>query len=351
MKPIKAAIISVAGTHLTDEEKKLLEKENPLGVSLFARNIKDTQQLKALTNDIYNAVGRNDMIIATDQEGGRVCRLKEPNFRHYASQAALGSLAPDKAQRAVYLHAKLIADDLHKCGINCNFAPVLDLAFSEMTKALKSRCFHSDANIVTKLGKIILDTYMQNAVLPCIKHMPGHGDCINDPHLALPVLQHINPHSFYPFIKLAPQSLMAMTAHIVLPEIDVLPATLSAKVIQSIIRREFNFQGILISDALEMKALNGSLAQRALLSIQAGCDAVCYCLGKIEDSSSVLDNCGYLNDRACNVLEKISNLILMPYANTVLPTEKTEYDTLIAQADEPNDDYDAVEVLNQLSAK
>lgn len=351
MKPIKAAIISVAGTCLTDEEKRLLEKENPLGVSLFARNVENAEQLKALTSAIRHAVGRNDILIATDQEGGRVCRLKEPNFGHYASQAALGSLPIEKAQRAVYLHAKLIANDLHKCGINCNFAPVLDIIFPEMTKALKSRCFSSDADIVTNLGKILLDTYIQNAVLPCVKHIPGHGDCGEDPHLSLPVLNHIDERSFYPFINLAPQALMAMTAHVVLPEIDTLPATQSRKIIQLIIRRALNFQGILISDTLEMKALKGTLAERTRQSIKARCDAVCYSLGQIEDCRSVLENCGYLNDRACSVWEKISKLISTPYSVVSLQAERNEYDTLTAQANEPDDDYDAVEVLNQLCAK
>ena len=141
MNKIKAAIISISGTKLTDEEKYLIERENPLGVSLFARNIKTPRQLLALTDSIKNTVGRNNILIAVDQEGGRVCRLAPPYFRKYMAQSIIGRFDIEKARLAAQLHAELIADDFHKCGINCNFAPTLDVSSPFLTPALKSRCF------------------------------------------------------------------------------------------------------------------------------------------------------------------------------------------------------------------
>ena len=123
MKQIKAAIISIAATSLSDEEKRLLAAHRPLGVSLFARNIENPEQLKTLTQSIRDAVETDDILIAIDQEGGRVCRLKQPLWRKYMSQAAIGALPEALSVKAAELHARLIADDLHLAGINCNFAP------------------------------------------------------------------------------------------------------------------------------------------------------------------------------------------------------------------------------------
>ena len=172
MKPIKAAIISISGTRLTDEEKYLIERENPLGVSLFTRNIKSPRQLLTLTNDIKNIAGRHNVLIAIDQEGGRVCRLAPPHFRKYLAQSAIGALDIEKARQASQLHAELIANDLHKCGINCNFAPTLDVLAPHITLALKSRCFSKNPKIVTELGKIMIDTYYHHSIFLALNTSP-----------------------------------------------------------------------------------------------------------------------------------------------------------------------------------
>ena len=304
MKPIKAAIISVSGTKLTDEEKYLIERENPLGVSLFMRNITTPRQLLALTDEIKNTAGRNNILIAVDQEGGRVCRLAPPHFRKYLAQSAIGSFDIEKARQTAQLHAELIAYDLHKCGINCNFAPTLDVLAPHITNALKSRCFSRNPKIVTELGKIMIDTYYHHSILPCIKHIPGHANAQNDPHLQLSIIKKIFERYLYPFEQIAPQALMAMTAHIVLREIDSLPITMSKKAISELIRGRFKFKGLLISDALEMKALPGSLQDKTLACRDAGCDAVCYCSGDIKCVHTVLDNCGYLSSEAQEIFEK-----------------------------------------------
>ena len=348
MKPIKAAIISISGTRLTDEEKYLIERENPLGVSLFTRNIKSPRQLLTLTNDIKNIAGRHNVLIAIDQEGGRVCRLAPPHFRKYLAQSAIGALDIEKARQASQLHAELIANDLHKCGINCNFAPTLDVLAPHITLALKSRCFSKNPKIVTELGKIMIDTYYHHSILPCIKHIPGHANAENDPHLQLSVIRKIFERYLYPFEQIAPQALMAMTAHIVLSEIDSLPITMSKKAISKLIRGRFKFKGLLISDALEMKALSGTLQEKTIACRQAGCDAVCYCNGDMIGVQNVLDHCGYLSDTAMAYFDKITTLINRPYSTQNISGKARHYNHLARLTNSVIDDYDAVEVLMKL---
>ena len=243
-KPISAALISVAGTMLSDGERRLIEQYRPLGVSLFARNIESRSQLAELTRQIREAAEDENIIIAVDQEGGRVRRLAEPEFRPYASQYVLGKIGEtygqEEAEKAVYEHVLLISKDLKDCGINMNFAPVLDLAFEETAAVLKSRCFGNEI--------------------------------LNQPLKEL-------EKDFFPFGKLnhAPAG---MTAHVVIPETDAVnPVTQSAKGIREIIRGRIGFDGLLISDAIDMKALNGKIGEKAQTCIAAGWDAGWYCGG------------------------------------------------------------------------
>ena len=170
-KPISAALISVAGTMLSDGERRLIEQYRPLGVSLFARNIESRSQLAELTRQIREAAEDENIIIAVDQEGGRVRRLAEPEFRPYASQYVLGKIGEtygqEEAEKAVYEHVLLISKDLKDCGINMNFAPVLDLAFEETAAVLKSRCFGNDEKKTAAYGKIMVEGYPQ-------RHLPLH---------------------------------------------------------------------------------------------------------------------------------------------------------------------------------
>lgn len=350
MKPIKAAIISVSGYELNDDEKYLIERENPLGISLFSRNIQTPQQLAALTASIKETAGRQDILIATDQEGGRVCRLAPPHFRTYISQAAVGSLPFAEAQTVAGLHAELIADDLRRTGINCNFAPVLDVLTNNITQALKSRCFSDNSQNVAQLGKIMLNTYHAAGILACIKHIPGHGGAENDPHLQLSVIHQLNQQHLYPFEYISQDALMAMTAHIVLSEIDSLPITMSKKAIDTLIRGKLGFQGLLISDALEMKALTGTLTEKTISARTAGCDAVCYCRGDMDGLRAVLDNCGFLSDDTLAVNEKISGLISKPYMSQNMTDKARQYELLSQNAVAVPDDYDAVEVLMKLNS-
>ncbi len=350
-KPILAAFLSCSGYCLTDEEKYLFEKNNPLGISLFARNIKTPQQIKSLTKEIRETIGRKDVLIAVDQEGGRVQRLTAPYFRKYAGNSQIGALTLQDARQAAQYHAQLISSDLNACGINTNYAPVLDLAYPDTTPAIKSRCFSDNEKSTAILGKTMADEYIKNGILPCIKHMPGHGRAQTDPHLHLPVLNNTLKElakDFYPFQQLK-DCPFGMTAHILLPEIDNrLPLTLSKKGIDGIIRGEIGFSGLLITDAIEMKALSGSTSEKASAAYAAGCEAVCYCQGKIEQMDEICRLKQYLSDKSLNKIANIQKLFETKKQDTDIKTIEKAYAALMGEMPEYQESYDATEVLNQL---
>ena len=153
-----SALVSVSSLSLSDEEKRWLEKYQPAGVSLFARNIRDADQLRRLTGEIRAAAGRDDILIAVDQEGGRVRRLSGSDFHPAASQYVLGQLDEEMAAA----HAEIISNDLRRTGINFNFSPVLDMAYPATHPVLKSRCFGSSEQKTALLGKAMISAYLSN---------------------------------------------------------------------------------------------------------------------------------------------------------------------------------------------
>lgn len=348
MKPVLAAILSVSSLELTDEEKYLLEEANPVGVSLFKRNLHEKEQIKALIKSIKETIGRDDVVIALDEEGGRVNRLLDAGFGKYASQTLLSKI---NLPEVVEAHAMLIADDMNSVGANFNFAPVLDLDYENTTQALKTRTFSSDPKIVSKYGQILWQTYQKNGICPCIKHLPGHGRAESDPHLGLPVINlsiEKLEKDFAPFIynKDCPA---AMTAHILIPEVDAKnPITLSYKGIQDIIRGLIGFEGFLVSDALEMHALKGSVADRVCLSLDAGVDTVCYCLGDIKGLKEVADTHRYLSDKASERFLKVQKVLKTHKAQTNLDLLKQIYYAKLSLFEEENVNYDATAVLFEL---
>lgn len=344
-----AALVSVSGLSLTEWEKRWLEKYNPAGVSLFARNIADAAQLRQLTDEIRNAVGRNDILIAVDQEGGRVRRLSGADFHPAASQYVLGQL--DEEMAAV--HAGIISGDLQRGGINFNFAPVLDMAYPSTHPVLKSRCFGDNEQKTALLGRALIDTYLNHGICPCIKHMPGHGRAETDPHLGLPVLAHSLRElskDFYPFIenKSCPAG---MTAHIVVSEVDdQLPVTLSKKAVDYLIRGIIGFDGLLISDAIEMKALSGSIGEKAQKALEAGCDLVCYCGAGAAELEMLAQYCPPMNDRAAERLHQVTELFNRKSAAAVDTADVDRYYRAVGLVEEYNENYDATEVLNRMKS-
>ena len=342
-----AAIVSVGGLSLSDEEKYWLEKNNPAGVSLFGRNIDNLSQIKALTEEIYAAVGRDDVIIAIDQEGGRVRRLNGNDFHKVASAYVLGQLDEDMSA----IHAKIISNDMKRAGINLNYAPVLDVAYPSTHEMLKSRCLGNNERKIALLGKKMISTYEDNGICPCMKHMPGHGQAKTDPHLALPVINSdlaLLAKDFYPFIEnnTCPTG---MTAHIVFSAVDdKLPMTFSKKAIDYLIRGIIGFEGILISDSIEMGALSGSLDERISMALDAGCDLICYCRGKIEDLEIISKNCPQVTETQKEQIQKIFN-IFQKQPQPLNSSELDRYYHAIGLVEEYDEKYDATTILQRMS--
>ena len=354
-KPILATMLSCSGTSLTDDEKRLFSNANPLGISLFGRNIANPQQLQQLCQEIKNTIGREDVLIAIDQEGGRVRRLAEPYFQPYSSQYRLGQLAKEYnieiAKEASNLHAKLIAQDLKSIGINWNYAPVIDIEHNETSAVLRSRTFGKDKNIIYQLGKTMIDGYINSGICPCIKHLPGLGSSSLDPHLALPIINKSLKEledDFEPIQKLN-QCPAGMTAHILLTTIDEYqPLTQSAKGIKEIIRSYLGFDGFLISDAIDMHALSGNLGEKTTNALEAGCDAICYCGGKTTELEEVINSASFLRDKSIIRFEKIQKII---NTNIKINASAQRYQELIGSIEEYNDNYDATETLHLMQNK
>ena len=351
-KPILAAMLSISGTQLSDDEKKLFEKFNPLGITLFAKNIESKQQLKNLIDNVKQVCNRENVLIAIDQEGGRVRRLREPEFRSYAAQIDFERIEEkfdfDTALQIAKYHAFLIAQDLLECGINWNYAPCLDICYEQTSDVLKSRCFGNDEKKIAVLGKEMIDAYTQSGICPCIKHMPGHGRANVDPHLQLPVIENSLSElkkDFYPFWfnRHAPAG---MTAHSVIKEIDDKhPVTQSKTAIDKIIRNEIGFDGFLISDSINMNALHGNVVDRALACLNAGCDAICYCFGSTEETLTLCNNCPVLTDKSMIRLAKIENIVKNKSKLQNSAEIEKVYNRIFGYIEKYDDKYDATETL------
>lgn len=357
-KPVLAAMLSILGTKLSEDEKKLFEQFNPLGITLFAKNIESKQQLKNLTKEIREVCGRDNVLIAIDQEGGRVRRLREPEFRSYAAQIDLGKTEEkfgfETTLQTAHNHALLIAQDLLECGINWNYAPCMDIAYPETSDVLKSRCFGNDEKKIAVLGREMIDVYIQSGICPCIKHMPGHGRANVDPHLQLPVIENSLSElkkDFYPFWfnRHAPAG---MTAHVVIKEVDdKYPVTQSKTAIDKIIRGEIGFEGFLISDSINMNALHGNVVERALACLDAGCDAVCYCFGSLAETFDLCQTCPVLTDKSLIRLAKIENIFKNKLKDIDYKTTEQDYAQVCGAIEKYDDKYDATETLRLMNIK
>lgn len=272
---VKSFICGVSGTSLTAEERQFLATEQPYGVILFARNVQSPAQVKALTTEIRSVLTHPFIEILVDQEGGRVARLKPPHWRAYPTAQAL-SCQPDAA-RAVYVNARLIAQELHDVGITMDCAPVADVLAPECHKIIGDRAFGDNAAQVARLARAQADALLDEGILPIVKHIPGHGRATMDSHETLPVvsvpLAALEASDFAVFKALNDLPL-AMTAHILYTALDDTRCATFSPIVINYIREVIGFDGLIMSDDLSMKALGGSYAERTEKSLAAGCDLV-----------------------------------------------------------------------------
>jgi beta-N-acetylhexosaminidase len=289
----KALITDLAGPTLSDLEARWLEETDPLGIILFARNIENPAQVLQLTKDFRSAVGRDTAPVLIDQEGGRVARLRAPHWWGGVAAGRIGELADGEAEEAAFLAARIMAADMTGCGVDVDCAPCLDLRVAGADNVIGDRSYGADPARVATLGRACADGLLAGGVLPIVKHMPGCGHVHADPHEVLPVidcsLDELRDLDFKPFIALNGQP-WGMTNHAIYAGIDPdRAATLSPKVIAEVIRGIIGFDGVLVTDALDMEALDGSHAERARLSFEAGCDVAMHCNSPLNVRRDVAD--------------------------------------------------------------
>jgi beta-N-acetylhexosaminidase len=288
----RAIVLGCAGERLTPAEARLFAAADPLGFILFRRNCRGRDQLRALVAELRGCVGRPDAPVLIDQEGGRVARLRPPEWRAYPSAAQLAQLPDPAAAEAVRLGARLIAEDLAAAGVTVDCAPVLDLPERDADPVIGDRAYGNEPARVAELGRAFCEGLLEGGVLPVVKHIPGHGRAKVDTHRACPCVAAdraaLSQRDFAPFRALSAMP-WAMTAHIVFAAIDdSAPATFSRKVIDTIIRGEIGFGGVLLSDDISMGALDGKLGERTRWAIAAGCDLVLHCTGVLTEMAEIV---------------------------------------------------------------
>ncbi len=301
----KAVIFGCSGLALTAEETAFFADANPLGFILFARNCQTPSQVTSLVQALRASVGRDDAPVMIDQEGGRVQRLSAPHWKKRPTQGMFAKMASEDlsvAIEATRLNAQLIAEDLIALGIDVNCLPLLDVPVPGAHDIIGNRAFGNDPELIATLGTAVIEGLALGGVMPVIKHIPGHGRSMADSHMSLPrvdaSIDELRNTDFTPFKKLNNAS-WGMTAHIVYDALDAdQPATLSKKVISDIIRDEIGFQGFLVSDDVNMKALTGSIAANSVRALDAGCDAVLHCNGALDEMITVAAELPELNAKA-----------------------------------------------------
>ncbi|MFT3965360.1 MAG: beta-N-acetylhexosaminidase [Sphingobium sp.] len=295
MKPV---IFGLSGETLTADERAFFRDADPAGYILFRRNIADRAQLRALTDDLRALTGRDDTLVMIDQEGGRVARMQPPVWPKFPSAEPFDRLyaaAPSSAIAAARANARAIAATLAEAGINVDALPLLDLRLEGQSDIIGDRSLGADPKQVAALGRAVIEGLRAGGVVGIVKHMPGHGRALVDSHHHLPTVTasaEALEADIAPFRQLA-WAPMGMTAHIVYTAWDAhRPASLSPAVISGIIRGRIGFDGLLMSDDLDMKALSGSMGagsmgELAAGVVAAGCDIALNCWGRMDDMTAI----------------------------------------------------------------
>ncbi|MBY4636617.1 beta-N-acetylhexosaminidase [Sphingopyxis sp. XHP0097] len=283
------AIFGLSGLTLNDDERAFFRDCSPAGYILFGRNIANREQLRRLTDELRALDGRDNLPILIDQEGGRVARMKAPEWPDFPSGAAFDALydrAPASAIEAARLNAMALASMLAEVGITVDCLPLLDVRQPGASDIIGDRALGSEPMRVAALGRAILNGLQDGGVVGVVKHIPGHGRALFDSHEKLSIVtasDHELQTDLAPFAALR-DAAMAMTCHVIFEAWDPdRPATLSPIIIDSVIRQRIGFHGLLMTDDLDMKALSGDVPSRAAAAVAAGCDIALNCWAKMDD--------------------------------------------------------------------
>lgn len=298
------AIFGLAGLTLTADERAFFRDCDPAGYILFGRNIETRAQVRALTDELRAIHGRDRLLICIDQEGGRVQRMKAPEWLAYPPGEVFDRLydvAPATAIEAARANAEALGIDLAEAGISVDCLPLLDVRQPGAHDVIGDRALGSEPMRVAALGRAVLEGLARAGVCGVVKHMPGHGRAGADSHKELPTVTATDAElatDLAPFRTLA-DAPIAMTGHILFTAWDrENPATQSSFVVEEIIRKRIGFGGLLLTDDLDMEALSGSVPERAARAIAAGCDVALNCWAKMDDMIGIASALPAMTDQA-----------------------------------------------------
>ncbi len=343
--PIGPLMIDIEGTSLTTQDQALIQNKYVGGVILFTRNYRDLEQLQALIYEIRH-LRKEPILIAVDQEGGRVQRFQE-GFTRLPAMAELGrqiDLDIDKGFKLTSLTGWLMAAELLSLGIDFSFAPVLDLNLN-ISKVIGDRSFHRHPEVVSALARSFVQG-MHNAGMAAVgKHFPGHGSVSADSHAVIPIdersSEEILQTDIIPFIQLIKYGIDAiMPAHIIYSQLDARPPTFSDFWLQHVLRQQAGFKGVIFSDDLSMAGAEvaGDYVERTVAALKAGCDMVLICNNRAAVLDVITALKGYHAPQSEQRLLKMCGHF--QYTRTELVHDKLWLDTVVALNDfQSNETY------------
>jgi beta-N-acetylhexosaminidase len=335
---MKPAIFGLSGERLTADERDFFRDADPVGYILFRRNTVSPEQVRALTDELRALSGRHDVPILIDQEGGRVARMRPPAWPEFPAMGRFADLyrvAPISAIEAVRANCAAIAALLREVGINVDCLPLLDVRQPGASEIIGDRSLGDEPMQVAALGRATLEGLRDGGVVGVIKHMPGHGRAMVDSHHELPRVDASEAEletDLAPFRALnwAP---MGMTCHVVFKAWDrERPATLSPDVVQGIIRERIGFDGLLMTDDIDMKALQGRPGPIAAAAITAGCDVVLDCWAKLDEMIERADALPDLSAASKARLDRAMATIAAPVDGPPYQELAAKRDALLAYA-------------------
>lgn len=303
------AIFGVAGAELTADERAFFRECDPAGYILFGRNCENPEQLRRLTDSLREIHGRDRLLVSIDQEGGRVARLRPPHWLGFPPGEVFDKLyqiAPASAIEAARANAHAMGLELTEMGITVDYHPPLDVRQEGAHDVIGDRALGHEPRQVAALGRAILDGLAKGGVAGCIKHMPGHGRTTTDTHKELPTVSASEEElelDLAPFKSLN-KAPVGMTGHLLFTTWDSEnPATLSSFIIEQIIRKRIGFDGLLLTDDIDMEALSGSVPDRSEAAIAAGCDIVLNCWAKMDDMTGIVERVPSMTEQALTRLD------------------------------------------------
>ena len=309
------AIFGLAGHTLTADERAFFRDADPAGYILFGRNVQDRAQLRALTDELRAIHGRERLLVSIDQEGGRVARMRPPEWDAFPAGEAFAKLwqvAPASAIEAARANAEALGHDLAEVGVTVDYLPLLDVRQPGAHDVIGDRALGEEPMQVAALGRATLDGLARAGVTGCIKHMPGHGRACADSHKELPTVEATEEEletDIEPFRTLR-DAPIGMTAHVRYTAWDAEnPATLSPFVVNEVIRGKIGFSGLLLTDDLDMEALDGTVPERAERAIAAGCDIALNCWARMDDMIGIAERLPAIpsagHERLTNALDRV----------------------------------------------